>query len=328
MAVSAHRLNFPGPLFFSRWRRSVPSSASIFRPVSNNSRLRCRSWPGFSISVICGFFPERLYCIRGPKPPSQSITPFSAVRPVDPTPADSPPQPGTHRPCPRKPPLVLILASCWSTALPSAHSAKPRVSPPRGQGRLDRGFPQAEANDHRPGSERASDLPRLTGFVGWESVTRLRNGDLLCSFSAGYWHVSFPTPIDVKPPLLKQYIRGGFPAKSTHRPVAGDSGAARKTTAAPGLARSPCRFAGRRPTPGDRATRRRHPGLRLLCHRQLVRLRQTPSRGPGKRTAGGIDPIDRRRPQLVQAGLHALTVRLLRPHVRQARGFFPAGHCC
>ena len=55
--------------------------------------------------------------------------------------------------------------------------------------------------------------PGCTGFVGWESVTRLRNGDLVCSFSAGYWHVSFPSPIDIVPELLEQYQKGGFPQK-------------------------------------------------------------------------------------------------------------------
>lgn len=52
-----------------------------------------------------------------------------------------------------------------------------------------------------------------TGFVGWESVTRLRSGELLCSFSAGYWHVSFPSPIDVEPDTLKSYQANGFPLK-------------------------------------------------------------------------------------------------------------------
>ena len=55
------------------------------------------------------------------------------------------------------------------------------------------------------------EYPGCTGFVGWESVTRLNNGSLVCTFSAGYWHVSFPTPIDINPKELKSYIRGGFP---------------------------------------------------------------------------------------------------------------------
>ena len=59
-----------------------------------------------------------------------------------------------------------------------------------------------------------------TGFIGWESVIQLKNGDLLCSFSAGYWHVSFPTPINLKPPLLDQYIAAGFP-KNADAPTGG-----------------------------------------------------------------------------------------------------------
>ena len=55
--------------------------------------------------------------------------------------------------------------------------------------------------------------PGCTGFIGWESVMRRSNGEMLCSFSAGYWHVSFPTPIDIKPDVLKSYQRAGFPLK-------------------------------------------------------------------------------------------------------------------
>ncbi|MEE3371033.1 MAG: Rid family hydrolase [Planctomycetota bacterium] len=63
-----------------------------------------------------------------------------------------------------------------------------------------------------PGVNEHPPYQGCTGFVGWEGVTRLRNGALWCTFSAGYWHVSFPTPIDLTPELLKSYQGGGFPA--------------------------------------------------------------------------------------------------------------------
>ena len=62
--------------------------------------------------------------------------------------------------------------------------------------------------------------PGCTGFIGWESVTRLSNGEMLCSFSAGYWHVSFPTPWDIKPELLTNWQKVGFP-KSIDAPTGG-----------------------------------------------------------------------------------------------------------
>ena len=64
-----------------------------------------------------------------------------------------------------------------------------------------------------PGVNPHPSYPGCEGFVGWESVTRLSDGVMLCSFSAGYWHVSFPSPIDIKPDLLESYRRGGFPDK-------------------------------------------------------------------------------------------------------------------
>ncbi len=47
-----------------------------------------------------------------------------------------------------------------------------------------------------------------TGFVGWEDVALLKNGELICTFSAGYWHVSFPQPVDIEPETMKSW--GGF----------------------------------------------------------------------------------------------------------------------
>jgi len=49
-------------------------------------------------------------------------------------------------------------------------------------------------NEHPP-------YPGCTGFIGWESVMQLSSGELLCAFSAGYWHVSFPNPVDLSPEL-------------------------------------------------------------------------------------------------------------------------------
>ena len=34
------------------------------------------------------------------------------------------------------------------------------------------------------------------GFCGWPKICRLDNGDLFVIFSAGYWHASWPTPLD------------------------------------------------------------------------------------------------------------------------------------
>jgi len=62
-----------------------------------------------------------------------------------------------------------------------------------------------------PGVNEHPTYPGCTGFVGWESVMRRSNGQMLCSFSAGYWHVSNPTPIDIEPDTLKSWKAGGFP---------------------------------------------------------------------------------------------------------------------
>lgn len=64
-----------------------------------------------------------------------------------------------------------------------------------------------------PGVNQHPPYRGCTGFIGWESVVRLSGGDMLCSFSAGYWHVSFPSPIDVTPDLLEIFRRDGFPAE-------------------------------------------------------------------------------------------------------------------
>jgi hypothetical protein len=57
-------------------------------------------------------------------------------------------------------------------------------------------------NEHPP-------YPGCTGFVGWESVSLLKSGEMLCAFSAGYWHVSFPQPVDIRPDLYEEWSKSG-----------------------------------------------------------------------------------------------------------------------
>ncbi len=62
-----------------------------------------------------------------------------------------------------------------------------------------------------PGVNEHPPYPGCTGFIGWESVMRRADGVMLCSFNAGYWHASLPTPIDFEPETLKGWKAGGFP---------------------------------------------------------------------------------------------------------------------
>lgn len=41
-----------------------------------------------------------------------------------------------------------------------------------------------------PGVNQPDPFPGYNGFVGWEAVTRLKNGTWLVTFNAGYWHAS------------------------------------------------------------------------------------------------------------------------------------------
>ncbi|MCK5527226.1 MAG: exo-alpha-sialidase [Candidatus Latescibacteria bacterium] len=63
-----------------------------------------------------------------------------------------------------------------------------------------------------PGVNQPAPFPGYTGFVGWESVIRLRNGTWLLGFSAGYWHASPPTPFTQDPEVIRGWEKIGFPA--------------------------------------------------------------------------------------------------------------------
>ena len=63
-----------------------------------------------------------------------------------------------------------------------------------------------------PGINQPDPFPGYAGFVGWESPVRLRNGDWLVGFNAGYWHASAPTPFRYPAKTLETYHKMGLPA--------------------------------------------------------------------------------------------------------------------
>ncbi|MFA7003154.1 MAG: sialidase family protein, partial [Verrucomicrobiia bacterium] len=63
-----------------------------------------------------------------------------------------------------------------------------------------------------PGINQPDPYPGYGGFVGWVSPVRLKNGDWLVGFSAGYWHVSAPTPLHFAPKTIESFHKMGMPA--------------------------------------------------------------------------------------------------------------------
>ena len=58
---------------------------------------------------------------------------------------------------------------------------------------------------------RPDPFPGLGDFIGWVGdVARLANGELLFVHSAGYWHVSFATPVILTDDLIEPYKKGGL----------------------------------------------------------------------------------------------------------------------
>ena len=54
--------------------------------------------------------------------------------------------------------------------------------------------------------------PGYGGFVGWVSPIRLKSGEWLVGFSAGYWHASPPTPLRYSQKTIDEYLKIGLPA--------------------------------------------------------------------------------------------------------------------
>lgn len=63
-----------------------------------------------------------------------------------------------------------------------------------------------------PGVNQPDPYPGYGGFVGWVSPIRLKSGDWLIGFSAGYWHASAPTPLRFSERTISEYRKIGLPA--------------------------------------------------------------------------------------------------------------------
>jgi len=99
---------------------------------------------------------------------------------------------------------IHCLAVGWLLAAGSLHAAEP--------GRVT-GLPLDKARicvtgfDHN----RPDPFPGLGDFIGWVGgVNRLANGEVLFVHSAGYWHVSFATPVVLNDNLIEPYKKIGF----------------------------------------------------------------------------------------------------------------------
>jgi hypothetical protein len=89
-------------------------------------------------------------------------------------------------------PTGALLAAClvcravWAAST-TASTPAPQVTVVEG------GESKARPEDCRavlvgPGINQPDLFPGYGGFVGWESPVRLKNGDWLVGFNAGYWH--------------------------------------------------------------------------------------------------------------------------------------------
>ena len=62
-----------------------------------------------------------------------------------------------------------------------------------------------------PGVNQPDPYPGYGGFVGWEAPLRLSDGTLLVVFSAGYWHGSLPTPLQMPQAQMDRWHGLGMP---------------------------------------------------------------------------------------------------------------------
>lgn len=90
-----------------------------------------------------------------------------------------------------------LLAEMAQSAAPSGPTALP----------LDKARICITGYDHN----RPDSFPGMGDFIGWVGdVVRLANGELLFVHSAGYWHVSFATPVVLRDNLVEPYKKSGL----------------------------------------------------------------------------------------------------------------------
>ncbi len=82
----------------------------------------------------------------------------------------------------------------------------------RGRRRIEDAPEDCRATIIGPGINQPNPFPGYGGFVGWVSPVRLKTGDWLVGFSAGYWHASAPTPLRFSPATIEAYLKMGLPA--------------------------------------------------------------------------------------------------------------------
>jgi sialidase-1 len=110
---------------------------------------------------------------------------------------------------------MLLVASLY--CCPATAASTPAPSPAPQVVVVEGGDSKARAEDCRailvgPGANQPDPFPGYGGFVGWESPVRLKNGDWLVGFNAGYWHASPPTPLRYPAKTLAEYLKMGLPA--------------------------------------------------------------------------------------------------------------------
>ncbi|MCB9782937.1 MAG: exo-alpha-sialidase [Candidatus Omnitrophica bacterium] len=81
---------------------------------------------------------------------------------------------------------------------------------------VEGGESEVKADDCRrivvgPGINEVDPFPGWGGFVGWESPIRLKSGEWLVGFNAGYWHASPPTPLRFPEEVLEEWHNLGMP---------------------------------------------------------------------------------------------------------------------